>query len=72
MRLLVLTHRFPYPPTRGDCIRVWGEVEYLSRRHEVWLACVDRQAPTREILQTRYARGELTRGEYQGMLQDLA
>ncbi len=25
-----------------------------------------------DILQTRYARGELTREEYQGMLQDLA
>ena len=31
-----------------------------------------RQAPAREILQTRYARGELTREEYQGVLQDLA
>ena len=31
-----------------------------------------RRAPAREILQTRYARGELTREEYQGMLQDLA
>jgi putative membrane protein len=27
--------------------------------------------PAREILQTRYARGELTREEYQRMLQDL-
>ncbi len=31
-----------------------------------------RQTPVREILQTRYARGELTRKEYQTMLQDLA
>jgi uncharacterized membrane protein len=31
-----------------------------------------RQAPARDILQTGYARGELTREEYQGMLQDLA
>lgn len=41
----MLTHRFPYPPVRGDCIRSWGEVEYLTRRHDVWLACVDRTAP---------------------------
>lgn len=45
MRILMLTHRFPYPPVRGDCIRSWGEVEYLTRRHDVWLACVDRSAP---------------------------
>ena len=45
MKILVLTHRFPYPPVRGDCIRSWGEVEYLSRRHDVWLACVDRTRP---------------------------
>jgi putative membrane protein len=31
-----------------------------------------RKASAREILQTRYARGELSREEYQGMLQDLA
>jgi putative membrane protein len=30
------------------------------------------KASPREILQTRYARGELSREEYQGMLQDLA
>ncbi len=31
-----------------------------------------RQTSAREILQVRYARGELTREEYQSMLQDLA
>jgi putative membrane protein len=31
-----------------------------------------RKMSAREILQTRYARGELTREEYQDMLQDLA
>jgi sugar transferase (PEP-CTERM/EpsH1 system associated) len=45
MKLLMLTHRFPYPPVRGDCIRAWGELEYLARRHDVWLACVDRARP---------------------------
>ena len=37
MNILMLTPRFPYPPTRGDCLRAWGELEYLSRRHDVWL-----------------------------------
>jgi len=31
-----------------------------------------RQPAAREILQVRYARGELTREEYQRMLEDLA
>ena len=44
----MITHRFPFPPTRGDCIRAWGELEYLARRHDVWLACVDRAAPAAE------------------------
>jgi len=45
MKILMLTHRFPYPPVRGDSLRSWGEVEYLARRHDLWLACVDRTAP---------------------------
>jgi sugar transferase (PEP-CTERM/EpsH1 system associated) len=45
MKILMLTHRFPYPPIRGDCIRAWGELEYLTHRHDVWLACVDRTRP---------------------------
>ncbi|MCH7870516.1 MAG: hypothetical protein IID33_02335, partial [Planctomycetes bacterium] len=50
MKLLMLTHRFPYPPNRGDCIRAWGELEYLAKRHDVWLACVDRTEPRPEHL----------------------
>jgi len=45
MKLLMLTHRFPCPPDRGDRIRAWGELECLSSRHDVWLACVDRAVP---------------------------
>ena len=46
MKLLMLTHRFPYPPDRGDRIRAWGELEFLAQRHDLWLACVDRVAPS--------------------------
>lgn len=46
----MITHRFPFPPTRGDTIRAWGELEHLARRHDVWLACVDRAAPAAEHL----------------------
>jgi polysaccharide biosynthesis protein PslH len=48
MKLLILVHRFPYPPTRGDALRAWGEIEHLAARHDVWLACVERAAPRPE------------------------
>lgn len=50
MKVLLLVHRFPYPPTRGDCLRSWGEVTHLAQRHDVWLACVDRALPQRDHL----------------------
>lgn len=39
MRILLLTHRLPYPPNKGDKIRTFNVLDYLSRRHEVFLAC---------------------------------
>lgn len=50
MRILMLAPRFPYPPDRGDTLRSWTLLDGLSRRHEVWLACVDRRAPRAECL----------------------
>ena len=49
--------------------RRFGASEALSS----WTQSQASQQPAaREILQTRYARGELTREEYRHMLQDLA
>lgn len=43
MRILLLAHRVPYPPNRGDKIRSFHVVRDLARRHEVYLGClVDR------------------------------
>jgi sugar transferase (PEP-CTERM/EpsH1 system associated) len=39
MRLLLLTHRLPYPPNKGDKIRSFNLLEHLAKRHEVFLAC---------------------------------
>jgi polysaccharide biosynthesis protein PslH len=39
MRILLLTHRLPYPPNKGDKIRTFNVLDYLARRHEVVLAC---------------------------------
>ena len=45
MKILMLTPRFPYPPNRGDAVRSWAELEYLARRHDVWLACLNDRLP---------------------------
>ncbi|UGQ46214.1 TIGR03087 family PEP-CTERM/XrtA system glycosyltransferase [Massilia endophytica] len=36
--LLFLTHRLPYPPNKGDKIRSWQLLQFLSRRYRVHLA----------------------------------
>lgn len=36
-RILFLSHRVPYPPNKGDKIRSFHEIRYLSRSHEIHL-----------------------------------
>src|SRR4051794_7886246 len=38
--LLYLVHRLPYPPDKGDRIRAFHLVRYLSRHANVHLACL--------------------------------
>jgi glycosyltransferase involved in cell wall biosynthesis len=40
MKILYLAHRIPYPPNKGDKIRSFNEIKYLSQRHEIDLACL--------------------------------
>ncbi len=40
MNILYLAHRIPYPPNKGDKIRSFHQVRYLSSRHAVHLACL--------------------------------
>lgn len=41
--ILFLTHRVPFPPDKGDKIRTFHQLDYLSSRHDVYCACfVDR------------------------------
>ena len=39
MNVLYLAHRIPYPPDKGDKIRSYHQVRYLSERHRVALVC---------------------------------
>ncbi|MCX5662956.1 MAG: glycosyltransferase [Planctomycetota bacterium] len=38
-RLLLLSHRVPYPPDRGDRIRAFHLLEFLSRSFDIAVAC---------------------------------
>jgi sugar transferase (PEP-CTERM/EpsH1 system associated) len=50
MKVLMVTPRLPYPPNRGDTVRSWAELEYLARRHDVWLASLNDRRPTSDQL----------------------
>ncbi len=39
-RVLMLTHRLPYPPDRGDRIRSYHLLKHLSRHFDLAVACV--------------------------------
>lgn len=39
MNILYLAHRIPFPPNKGDKLRAFRQLEFLSRHHRVWCAC---------------------------------
>jgi len=48
--LLLVTHRVPYPPDKGDRIRTFHLLKYLARRASVHLAALaDEPAPTETV-----------------------
>jgi sugar transferase (PEP-CTERM/EpsH1 system associated) len=38
--LLLIGHRFPYPPDRGEKIRLWHLLRHLARSYRVFLGCL--------------------------------
>jgi sugar transferase (PEP-CTERM/EpsH1 system associated) len=40
MRILMLAHRIPYPPNKGEKIRAFHHLRFLAQRHQVTLLCV--------------------------------
>ena len=73
MKILMLTPRFPYPPNRGDTVRSWSELEFLARRHDVWLASLnERRPPEADIDKLRRICGGvavLTRSHWHALLR---
>ena len=47
-RLLLLTHRFPYPPNRGDRIRSYNLLKVLASEFDVSLGCTTDEPVTQE------------------------
>ncbi|HWP45691.1 MAG TPA: TIGR03087 family PEP-CTERM/XrtA system glycosyltransferase [Candidatus Limnocylindrales bacterium] len=44
MKILFIAHRIPYPPNKGDKIRSFNEIKYLSERHSISLMCLADEA----------------------------
>lgn len=44
MRVLFLSHRFPYPPTFGSKVRAFNVIKHLSKEHEVSVLSLARSA----------------------------
>jgi sugar transferase (PEP-CTERM/EpsH1 system associated) len=40
LNLLYVVHRLPYPPDKGDRIRAWNLLKFLSQHANVYLACI--------------------------------
>jgi polysaccharide biosynthesis protein PslH len=40
LNILFLAHRIPYPPNKGDKIRSFNEIKYLSKKHDIFLGTV--------------------------------
>ena len=54
MKILFLSQRVPYPPNKGDKLRSFNEIKYLSRTHQISLACLtDNEADLRHAQELR-------------------
>lgn len=40
MNILFLSQRVPYPPNKGDKLRSFNEIKFLSQRHKISLICL--------------------------------
>ena len=51
MNILFIAHRIPYPPNKGDKIRSFNEIKFLSKTNDVYLATIlDRPSDEQYVL----------------------
>jgi len=48
--VLFVCHRFPYPPDRGEKIRIWHVLRHLAQSHRVFLGCLTDDARDRQYI----------------------
>ena len=51
MKLVVVTSRFPYPLEKGDKLRLYFQIKYLSQRHEITLLSLADESVSNQSLQ---------------------
>jgi polysaccharide biosynthesis protein PslH len=64
MRILMLSHRIPYPPHTGDKVRAFHVARHLARGHDLALACLaddPRDLAGLELLRAAVGRVECAR-----------
>lgn len=70
MKILFLAHRIPFPPDKGDKIRSFQVLHYLSARHEVHLVClIDNKRDLRAAEELRRTLPRLVYEELQPVAQ---
>jgi sugar transferase, PEP-CTERM/EpsH1 system associated len=50
MNILFLAHRIPYPPNKGDKIRSFNEIKYLSKNNNIFLGTILDNKSDMEVL----------------------
>ncbi len=48
MRILIIAPFIPYPLLSADAVRLYNLLKYITREHEVWLACLLDASPVAE------------------------
>ena len=50
MKILFLAHRIPYPPNKGDKIRSFNELKYLSEKNTIYLGTILEEKSERQYI----------------------
>ncbi len=50
MKILVVTSRIPYPLEKGDKLRIFNQIKFLQKKHEVILCAVSVGTPNQEAI----------------------
>ncbi len=50
MKLVIVTSRFPFPIEKGDKLRIYHQIKYLARAHEILLISIVDELPSPENL----------------------